>query len=72
MGCLLFINKVQQDMQDKGVVIPDSIVDLCKGPILTASMNVKFVRPTATPQVVMATVTFQRMEGRKFSLGYNT
>ncbi|KAI3316536.1 HotDog domain-containing protein [Xylariaceae sp. AK1471] len=71
MGCLIFNNnKLQQEMRARGAKIPDTVVDLSKGPILTASMNVEFKKPLATPQVVIATATLNRIDGRKLYLNY--
>jgi acyl-coenzyme A thioesterase PaaI-like protein len=71
MGCLLFNNNVlQQEMRARGAAIPDTVVDLSKGPILTASMSFEFKKPLATPQVVIATATLDRIDGRKLYLNY--
>lgn len=71
MGCLLFVNgALQQEMRARGVALPDTILDQNLGPVVTASMNVKFLRPLVTPQVVMVSVTLDRCEGRKFYLSY--
>lgn len=69
MGCLLFANAEALRGRD---AIPSDVVDLANaGAIFTASMNVQFVRPIATPQVVLATATFDRTEGRKLWLSFD-
>ncbi|KAI0491016.1 HotDog domain-containing protein [Xylaria cf. heliscus] len=73
MGCLLFGNAmVQREMMTKGATIPPNILNLADaGPTLTATMNVKFMRPIATPQVVIARATLTKSEGRKLVLSYD-
>ncbi|KAI1813547.1 HotDog domain-containing protein [Poronia punctata] len=72
MGSLLFMNsRVQEDMRRRGMEVPGTVVDLSETQIMTANMNIKFMRPIKTPQVVMATATLNKIEGRKFFLGYD-
>ncbi|KAI1753250.1 HotDog domain-containing protein [Xylaria castorea] len=73
MGCLIFANAVVlREMMAKGAKIPAHVLNLAEaGPVFTASMNVKFMKPIPTPQVVIATATLTKAEGRKLSLAYD-
>ncbi|KAI0439362.1 HotDog domain-containing protein [Xylaria telfairii] len=73
MGSLLFSNAaVLGEMKAKGAAIPANILDLTEvGPTFTASMNVKFMKPIPTPQVVIVTTTLTKAEGRKLTLTYD-
>jgi acyl-coenzyme A thioesterase PaaI-like protein len=69
MGSLIFINDVvYKQVQKQGRPLPSNVLDMYGVAMFTASMNVRFRRPLATPQVVMATATFNRIEGRKVFL----
>ncbi|KAI1173980.1 HotDog domain-containing protein [Nemania sp. FL0916] len=73
MGCLVFKNSVvQREMQAKGMVIPGDVLDMTKaGPAFTASMNVKFIKPIPTPQVVIATATLSKIDSKKIYLSHD-
>ncbi|KAI0546618.1 HotDog domain-containing protein [Xylaria curta] len=73
MGCLFFCNAmVLHEMMAKGAEIPEHILNMAEaGPTFTASMNVKFMKPISTPQVVIASATFTKAEGRKLFLAYD-
>ncbi|KAI1191025.1 HotDog domain-containing protein [Nemania serpens] len=70
MGCLLVINaEVLRDMLANGATIPENVLNLTEvGPTMTATMNVRFMKPMFAPQVVMATATLTKAEGRKLVL----
>jgi acyl-CoA thioesterase FadM len=71
MGCLLFLNGVvQKEILASGATLPDNVLNLGASPVFTATMNVKFIKPVTTPQVVMATATLERIDGRKLFLNY--
>ncbi|KAI1169037.1 HotDog domain-containing protein [Nemania serpens] len=70
MGCLLVINAaVLRDMLANGATIPENVLNLTEvGPTMTATMNVRFMKPMFAPQVVIATATLTKAEGRKLVL----
>lgn len=69
MGSLIFINDVvYKQVQSRGRPLPSNALNMNGVAMFTASMNVRFRRPLETPQVVMATATVNKIEGRKIFL----
>ncbi|KAI0199315.1 HotDog domain-containing protein [Astrocystis sublimbata] len=73
MGSLLYYNAATlREMMTKGAVIPRNILNLVEAsPVFTAGMNVTFVKPIPTPQVVIVTARLVKAEGRKLVLDYD-
>lgn len=69
MGSLIYINDVvYKQAQKQGRPLSTSVLNMDGVAMFTASMNVKFRKPLATPQVVTVTATLNRIEGRKVFL----
>lgn len=70
MGSLLVINAaVLRDMLANSATIPENVLNLTEvGPTMTATMNVRFMKPILAPQVVIVTATLTKAEGRKLVL----
>ncbi|OIW28190.1 hypothetical protein CONLIGDRAFT_465550 [Coniochaeta ligniaria NRRL 30616] len=69
MGSLIFINhQVQTREEAQGRRLPQDVLDLNNVRFFTASMTVRFLKPLYTPQTVVVTASFNKIEGRKMSL----
>ncbi|KAF2122069.1 HotDog domain-containing protein [Lophiotrema nucula] len=70
MGSLIYINhhfytEVEAIHKEK---IPSNVLNMHGVAMFTASMNVRFLKPLATPQVVLVTASLKDIEGRKVYL----
>ncbi|KAH7349163.1 HotDog domain-containing protein [Pyrenochaeta sp. MPI-SDFR-AT-0127] len=69
IGSLIFVNDViYKQVQRQGRSLPSNVLNMYGVAMFTASMNVRFRRPLEMSQVVVATATFNRIEGRKVFL----
>ncbi|KAI1154496.1 Thioesterase/thiol ester dehydrase-isomerase [Nemania diffusa] len=63
MGSLIFQNYIlNREAKSKGIIPMDS---KDSGPAATSHMNVKYRKMLPTPQIVFATASLERLEGRK-------
>ncbi|KFY76835.1 hypothetical protein V499_03613 [Pseudogymnoascus sp. VKM F-103] len=66
MGSMIFVNhEVYKDVEARKVTTPPNVMNLHGIAMFTASMNVRFQKPLATPHIVLVTATLNRIEGRK-------
>jgi acyl-coenzyme A thioesterase PaaI-like protein len=66
MGSLIFQNhEAYMEMERRKEALSPNILNMHGLTLLTASMNVRYQKRLATPQVVLATATLSRIEGRK-------
>ncbi|KAF2263092.1 hypothetical protein CC78DRAFT_534254 [Lojkania enalia] len=70
MGSLIYINhkfytEVEATQKEK---MPSNVLNMHGVAMFTASMNVRFLKPLPTPQVVLVTASLNKIEGRKVYL----
>jgi acyl-coenzyme A thioesterase PaaI-like protein len=70
MGSLIQINHLveEQEIATGRRTLPQGVHSLNAAPIVTAELNVRFLKPLATPQVIMVIATSNRIEGRTLFL----
>lgn len=69
MGDLLFINgEVHRRAVTKGAPLPPCYLNPLDNPMFTASMEMQLLKPLSTPQIVMVTVSLNKVVGRRMYL----
>ncbi|RYC63506.1 hypothetical protein CHU98_g2724 [Xylaria longipes] len=69
MGDLLFINgDIHRRAVAKGAPLPPGYLNPLENPMFTASLEMKLLKPLFTPQIVMVTVSLDKVVGRKMYL----
>ncbi|KAI1266457.1 HotDog domain-containing protein [Xylariaceae sp. FL1019] len=71
MGSLMFASGEEyRQAEARGITLPDNLLRFHDEIVFTVGMNFKLIKAIATPQVVIATAAFDRIEGRKLFLSY--
>ncbi|KAI0872970.1 hypothetical protein GGS24DRAFT_502246 [Hypoxylon argillaceum] len=69
MGDLLFINgEIHRRAVTNGTHLPPCYLNPLDNPMFTASMETQLLKPLVTPQIVLVTVSLNKVAGRKIYL----